>query len=273
MIKLIGIGITLLIFVISSGCSISPAKKNIPDSPSRDETPISSPIEIPVSTPMEEVSHPPADTYLSAEEVAQYTSSVGNGWNRLIYPMLPGFSIDFPSSWSIQIKPMQKRDQTDPQWSLKPQSQMRITLNQNEVELRMVALLAWDDNGGMKCSNTIPFQKIGEGWYRYQDSAGTSYTHHGYTNYTTGDQPSLFSGSSGEWEYQTSTQYAFCEDGGGIWILSGPPDELSTDDDGLLMLEPNVVGQPTSEQLADMDAIVKSIKNECVTDPCVFSTW
>lgn len=227
-------------------------------------SPASSPVSAALSNKQPVIPTDVAQDYINLQE---------SSLNQFTHPQLPGFSIDFPTTWDLALKPFEiSAAEFDPLDQNRSESQLQIEIKQDSVNLQLLFFLAWDDNFGYRCSNSVEFKAVGDDWYRFQDSKGVFYTNDATTDYFTGTTPNYaWSDLRPEWTYSENAEYRFCDRGWGDFLKSKPPIELSTENNGILMQKPEIVGNPTALQLAEIDAMVGSISNTCDGETCLSS--
>jgi len=182
----------------------------------------------------------------------------------LPHELLPGFNIDVPSGWSIKIKQFGEENKlgfTSKYWvppNYSGGDWMGIRIEEGNMGINLIFDVVMDNNF-YGCSDTANFENIGNNWIRIKDSSGYFYTTEANVNI------SPFSGNyygklSDEWSVVKNHTYKICYQGIGM-VFESSLSKAITAQDGTIMLEnPRIFGQPTTDQLNEMDTMVKSIR-------------
>lgn len=175
---------------------------------------------------------------------------------------LPGFTIAYGSDWTVTQKKFGIKDPGVFISSYFPSCHegcMGIRLSKGDISLDLLFDKAYD-SAGIVCSNTASYEGLSNGWYRIKDSKGYFYSKTVTLNqHIDGEKYPQNSTSNHEWEMASGMDYAICKQGAGTFIeLHNPPDNFQGP--GILLEFPKVRGNPDSAQLAELDAIVTSIK-------------
>lgn len=179
---------------------------------------------------------------------------------------LPGFDIVFLDDWKLDTKQFQDKDSRDFVSTYFPTCHERcmgVRLSKSDVSLDILFDVAFDNNA-FKCSNSVVYQEISNGWYRIKDSQGYFYTRNVELNKAleNGKFPSPYGKASDEWSAIAGTTYKICVQGSGDFLNQYSEVETGETGDGvpILMEFPKVKGNPDDNTLTILDNMVSSIK-------------
>jgi hypothetical protein len=178
---------------------------------------------------------------------------------------LPGFNLNLPTNWNVNIK--QFGEATDEDYITNytdkcSESCMGVQLSQENVSLNLVFDVAFDSNG-VKCSNTVEYKQLNKDWYRVKDSKGYFYSssvslNHNFSNK---NGPFPYGSVNDEWSVVPNTDYNICVYGFGEFLKEYSPylEEYNDGGSPILLEFPRIKGNPTEQQLNQLDSIISSI--------------
>jgi len=184
------------------------------------------------------------------------------------HPDLPGFRFEYPDDWMVEIKAFsdeQPQGFEGDYFSTCGSGCMGVRLKEEDVSLEMVFEVSLDNNTGPACSNTAEFHALQNGWYRISSRGNGLYysrlVDEGVDTAQDSNVSSLSFGSSAdEWSYLPETKYAFCEIAGSRLFLRAAPSSEIAEEGRILLGKPRVTGEPTSEVIEKLDAVVGTIE-------------
>lgn len=135
---------------------------------------------------------------------------------------------------------------------------MGVRLTKDNISLDLIFDISFD-NSAFKCSNSVAFQKLSNGWYRAKGSSGYFYTNRVQLGKTleSGKFPSPFGAATDEWSAVKNETYEICIQGSGEFLEKFL---LVHPEAGILMEFPRIVGNPSENLLKGMDSMVVSIQ-------------
>lgn len=194
-----------------------------------------------------------ASIYPISQKVQTYTSA-----------NLPGLSLQYPSSWTIEVKEFTDKDSKGFKSeyfgdNACDKNCMGIKLSNDGVALNIIFDLVYDIFG-QKCSNSTDYEDIGSGWIRVKSTGEHFYSKSHQLNLTTSiDQSFTFGSIEDEWSALDNTLYELCLTGSGYLRAQKTNLPGLVGEPGTLVEYPLIDGNPSKELLSEMDEIIKTL--------------
>jgi len=186
---------------------------------------------------------------------------------------LPGFSMEYPSDWKIEVKEFKEKDTlsfTSFYFPSCHESCLGLRFSKNNVSIEILFDLVYDDNG-YHCSDNVNIVKLSGKWYRYDslmDYSGSIKPKYIYTESGQENAKSFME--------QTGHLYKFCDSGtGGAGLIERQSiqdtygenydvnhPELFPSAPGIMIEKPKVYSDQSidTEVLEEIDNMIISMK-------------
>ena len=174
-------------------------------------------------------------------------------------PYLPDFEIKYPKDWNIEVKEFSDDNNgvfTSGYLSSCENTCMGIRLSKSEISLDIILVMA-SDNNGQRCSNSVSYNEIGDGWVRVLDNLGYFYSKNYVLNTVYTWETEEVRNSNNDWDATQNEMYEICILGSGYFR-----DSFSIIDGyetAILVENPIINGNPDEESLSEIDEIVRNI--------------
>lgn len=180
------------------------------------------------------------------------------------HEFLPGFDLNYSADWNLKFKQFREKDSGifKSNYLLLgcDETCMGIKISKGSIGIDLLFVRALDNNS-LKCSNQVETRKISDKWYRIKDSSGIFYAPKARVelNKTLEYQkfPSSFGTTQDEWSAVENETYNICLQGSGEFLENFSP---AFSDGGILMEFPRIVGDPTNDQLEEINSTINSIE-------------